>query len=66
MATAEINVDKMGKYIVLNVRIKGLRQLRRRISIACFLLRLAARVLGCAIEIEIVGGVDETTQETRT
>ena len=53
MAKAEIRADKLGKYITLNIKIKGAARLHWRIAIACFFLRLAGYALCCETNIEV-------------
>jgi len=52
-ANVEIDGDKLGRYITLNIKIKGAGRLRWRMAIACFLLRLAGYALGSKTNIEV-------------
>ena len=53
MATiAKYEINRLTKNTTLNVKIKTTKQLRLRVVLAMFLLRMAARTLGCGIKIE--------------
>jgi hypothetical protein len=48
-----IPASHIGQRLTLNVRVTGLRTLRARWWFAARLLRLAARVAGCGIQIDV-------------
>ncbi len=49
---AKIEINKLSKNHTLKVDIIGTRELKIRIKIATFFLKLAGRVLGCGISID--------------
>ena len=46
-----MNVKKLDKSVTLRVNVRILREMKMRIKIATFLIRLAAVILGCSIEV---------------
>lgn len=48
---ADYKINRLTKNTTLTVKIKTTRQLKVRVVLAMFLLRMAARTLGCGIEI---------------
>ena len=47
-----LTIDEIMQYQTLEVTIKIPRQFRFRMAIAVFLIRLAARILGCKLALE--------------
>lgn len=58
MATTDIPASSLTRELTLNVRITRIGVLRFRIWLACRIIKLAASVLGCSINVEVL---DEQT-----
>jgi len=52
MAKAEVNINKLTKDLTLAVKVKVTRQFKARFIVATALIKMAALILGCSIEIE--------------
>ena len=52
MAQATVDAAGIMQNVTLEFKIKHFKQLRWRIRVGCQLLQLAARVMGCGIEID--------------
>ena len=49
---ADFDVKKLDHRTTLKIKVKATRQLKIRVKIAMFLMKTAARILGCGIKIE--------------
>ena len=52
MAEASVDIQDVARSMTMRVRVKGVRVFRARLWLGTLLLRLAARLIGCGIEIE--------------
>jgi len=52
MAKAEVNIDKLERNHMMTVKVNITRQFRIRMAVAGALIKAAALVLGCGIEIK--------------
>jgi hypothetical protein len=52
MAEATFNVNEAMKNLTMEVKLTGARRLAWRIRIGIFLLKTAARVMGCGVKVE--------------
>jgi len=51
-AQHEVSVSTLGPEVVMRVKVRVKRSLYLRLRLARWLIRLAARVLGCSLRIE--------------
>jgi len=59
MTSRTATVNRLTKDVTMTVTVKISRQFRFRLAIALFLIRLAAKILGCKLEVvEAFDGLD--------
>lgn len=51
MAAHELPMAEVMRSVTMELRLTGVRVFRARLSVGMMLLRLAARVMGCGIEV---------------
>lgn len=51
MAQKQLNISKLDDSVTLSINVNLTREYFIRKKIACFLIKMAAKVLGCGIEI---------------
>jgi len=56
MAQAELDIKPLAQQIVLDIKLKNLRQWQWRVRVAMWLIDLAARVMWMKAEVEVEDG----------
>src|SRR5258708_37213408 len=51
ISNVKVNVNEAMTGITLSVRVKGARELRARIRVGIVFIKLAARIMGCVVEV---------------
>ena len=52
MKATDININKLTDRMTLNVKIAGVRELKSRVTIGSFFIKLGAKIMGVGVKIE--------------